>query len=226
MQISPVGRLEWAKLFQPDKKFASEQKPHGIYSVDLILPKDQAAPLLKLLKEMDDANFKQTANDALKEYREKNDKKDKFKDGAAFAKAKGIQRNAVPGKPVKDDNLEETGEIRFQFREDAKWVKKDGSQVWDMKPKTVNAKNKKWDEEVDIGNGSTGKVAFEINPYQKPACGVSIKLRGVQVLEWVEYGGSKGGASYFAEEEGKDINAEDAVETAEELFKEESDVPF
>ena len=78
MQISPVGRLEWAKLFQPDKKFASEQKPHGIYSIDLILPKDQAAPLLKLLKEMDDANFKQTANDALKEYREKNGKKDNF----------------------------------------------------------------------------------------------------------------------------------------------------
>jgi len=79
MQISPVGRLEWAKLFQPDKKFASEQKPHGIYSIDLILPKDEAAPLLKLLKEMDDANFKQTANDALKEHREKNGKKDKFK---------------------------------------------------------------------------------------------------------------------------------------------------
>jgi len=95
-----------------------------------------------------------------------------------------------------------------------------------MKPKTVNAKNKKWDEAIDIGNGSTGKVAFEINPYQKPACGVSIKLRGVQVLDWVEYGGSKGGASYFSEEEGEDINAEDAVETAEELFKEEADVPF
>ena len=181
--------------------------------------------MLKLLKDMDDANYKQAANDALKAHRDKNGKKDSFKDGLAFAKAKGLERNDLPGKPVKDQNFNETGEIKFSFKEDAKWVKRDGSQEWDMKPKVVNAKNKKWDEEVDIGNGSTGKIAFEINPYQKPACGVSIKLRGVQVLEWVEYGGSKS-SSPFQVEEGDDINSEDAVNAAESLFNEEADVPF
>ena len=54
---------------------------------------------------------------------------------------------------------------------------------------------------------------------------MSIKLRGVQVLEWVEYGGSKN-SSPFKEEEGEDINSEDAVNAAESIFQEESDVPF
>ena len=225
-QISPVGRLEGAKLFTPEKKFATEQKPHGVYSIDLILKKDAATPLLKLLKEMDDANYKQAADDALKAHREKNGKKDSFKDGLAFAKAKGLERNDLPGKPVKDENFNETGEIKFSFKEDAVWEKRDGSWRKEMKPKVVNAVNKPWDRTVDIGNGSTGKIAFEINPYQRPACGVSVKLRGVQVLTWVEFGGSKS-SSPFQVEEGEDINSEDAVLAAEGMFaNEDTDVPF
>ena len=224
-QVSPVGRLEWAKLFTPEKKFATEQKPHGVYSIDLILSKEESAPLLKLLKNMDDTNYKQAADDALKAHRDKNGKKDSFKDGLAFAKAKGLERNDLPGKPVKDENFNETGEIKFSFKEDAVWAKRDGSWSKEIKPRVMNAKNKPWDRTIDIGNGSIGKVAYEIKTYQKPACGVSIKLRGVQVLEWVEYGGSKN-SSPFKEEEGEDINSEDAVNAAESLFNEEADVPF
>ena len=54
---------------------------------------------------------------------------------------------------------------------------------------------------------------------------MSIRLRGVQVLDWIEYQKS-GDTSPFQEEEGEDINAEEAIEDAEELFKEEADVPF
>lgn len=181
---------------------------------------------MKLLKEMDDANYKQAADDALKAHREKNGKKDSFKDGLAFAKAKGLERNDLPGKPVKDENFNETGEIKFSFKEDAVWEKRDGSWRKEMKPKVVNAVNKPWDRTVDIGNGSTGKIAFEINPYQRPACGVSVKLRGVQVLTWVEFGGSKS-SSPFQVEEGEDINSEDAVLAAEGMFaNEDTDVPF
>ena len=86
MPISPKGRLEWAKLFTPEMKFATDSKPHGFYAVDLILSKEDAAPLQKLLKEMDDANYKQAADDALKAHRKKNGTKDSFKDGIAFAK--------------------------------------------------------------------------------------------------------------------------------------------
>tara|TARA_R110000803_G_scaffold5964_3_gene19588 strand:+ start:84 stop:776 length:693 start_codon:yes stop_codon:yes gene_type:complete len=225
-QVSPVGKLEWAKLFTPEKKFATEQKPHGVYAIDLILSKAASIPLLKLLKDMDDANYKQAAEDALKAHREKSGKKDTFKDGLAFAKAKGLERNAIPGKPVKDANFNETGEIKFSFKEDAVWEKRDGSWKKEIKPTVVNAKNKPWKQTVDIGNGSTGKISFVINSYQKPACGVSIKLRGVQVLEWLPYGGGQN-SSPFQEEEGDDVNSEDAILDAEEMFSEESaDVPF
>jgi len=226
MQVSPKGRLEWAKLFQPEMKFVTEAKPHGFYAVDLILSKEDAEPLQKLLKEMDDANYKQAADDALKEHRKKNGKKDSFKDGLAFAKAKGIERNDIPGKPVKDQNFKETGEIKFSFKEDAQWVRKKDGKTWDMKPKVVNAKLKPWDQTIDIGNDSTGKVLYEMNTYQTPACGVSIKLRGVQVIDWVEYGGGKN-SSPFQVEEGEDINSEDVVTDAENMFSEETaDVPF
>jgi len=175
---------------------------------------------------MDDTNYKQAADDALKAHRDKNGKKDSFKDGLAFAKAKGLERNDLPGKPVKDENFNETGEIKFSFKEDAVWAKRDGSWSKEIKPRVMNAKNKPWDRTIDIGNGSIGKVAYEIKTYQKPACGVSVKLRGVQVLEWVEYGGSKN-SSPFKEEEGEDINSEDAVLAAEGMFaNEDTDVPF
>ena len=226
MPVSPKGKLQWAKLFTPEKKFATEQKPHGVFAVDLILPKEDAAPMQKLLKQIDDAHFKKVANEALEEFRKrKNGEKDNFKDGLAFAKANDMKRNPVPGKPVKDENLEETGEIKFTFKEDAKWVRKSDGEEFNMQPRVVNAKNKSWDKTKEIGNGSLGKVAYEINPYEKPCCGVSIRLRGVQVLDWIEYQKS-GDTSPFQEEEGEDINAEEAIEEAEELFKEEADVPF
>jgi hypothetical protein len=53
-----------------------------------------------------------------------------------------------------------------------------------------------------------------------------VKLRGVQVLTWVEFGGSKS-SSPFQVEEGEDINSEDAVLAAEGMFaNEDTDVPF
>ena len=55
---------------------------------------------------------------------------------------------------------------------------------------------------------------------------MSVKLRGVQVLTWMEYGGSKN-SSPSKVEEGEDINSEDAVLDAEAMFTEENDdVPF
>ena len=228
MPVSPKGKLQWAKLFTPEKKFATKQKPNGVYAVDLILPKEVAAPMQKLLKEMDDAHFKKTADKALEKFRKgKDGEKDNFKDGLEFAKKKGMERKPIPGSPVKNENLEETGEIKFTFREDAVWENKDKTWRKEWKINVRNAKNKTWDMTKEIGNGSLGKVAYEIQTHDMPHIGVRLKLRGVQVLDWVEYTGSGGDTSPFEEEEGEDINsAEEAIEEAEELFKEEEDVPF
>ena len=225
MPVSPKGKLEWPHLFVPQKKFEN-QLPHGEYKVELILPKDDAKSMQKLLKEMDDAHFKKTADKALEKFREsKNGEKDNFKDGLEFAKKKGMERKPIPGSPVKDENLEETGEIKFTFREDAVWENKEKTWRKEWKINVRNAKNKTWDMTKEIGNGSLGKVAYEIQTHDMPHIGVRLKLRGVQVLDWIEYQKS-GDSSPFQEEEGEDINAEEAIEEAEELFKEEADVPY
>ena len=225
MPVSPKGKFKWAKLFTPEKKFEN-QEPHGVYSIDLILSKEDAAPMQKLLKEMDDAHFKKSANEALVDFRKNNGgKPDKFKDGLAFAKAKELKRKPIPGKPYKDENLEETGEIIFTFSEVGKWQKKDKKtgdviQEWDMKPEVVDAKRRPWDESQLIGHDSEGKVQYEIKPHNFPTIGVSTKLRKVQVINLVEYHG--GGEKIQFDDEA----SEEALETAEELFNEESDVPL
>ena len=228
--ISPSGQAKWAKVFSPNMKFISDKKPHGTYEVDLILTENEAKPLISLLTDMDNANYAQVANNALKKHREKaQGRKDTFKDGLDFAKKKGIERNPLPFKPELDESLEKTGNIVFKFKEDAKWVRKSDGQEWDMKPKVVNAKNKKWDAGIEIGNGSTIKVAYEVSPYYATATGVTLKLRGLQVITLVEYGGGSGSASaLFNEEEGEDIGAEEVADQVSEMFAEQSaeDVPF
>ena len=68
-------------------------------------------------------------------------------------------------------------------------------------PTVIDAAKRRWPENLQIGNGSIGKVAYTIytwkNAYGK--CGVSLGLEGVQVLEHVPYGGSAMDA--FAEED-------------------------
>ena len=55
---------------------------------------------------------------------------------------------------------------------------------------------------TNVGNGSIVKVAYEPIPYMMASTkqvGVSLRLKGVQILELVEYGN---GASMFDEEDG------------------------
>ena len=227
--ISPSGRGQWLKVLAPNMRFVSETKPHGTYDAEQVLTPEEAKPLIELITNMDNAHFSQVASDALKAHREKNPgTKDTFKDGLDFAKKKGIERNPLPFKPELDAYLEETGNIVFKYKEDAKWVRKSDGKEWDMRPKVVNHKNQKWDENVEIGNGSIIKVAFEMSPYYAKAVGVSLKLRGVQVISLVEYGGGSG-PGLFREEEGDTPDmAEAAVTQAEEMFAntEAEDVPF
>ena len=225
IHISPSGRAKWSKVLTPNMKFADDKKPYGTFEQDLILTQEAATPLIRLLTDLDNANFAQAASDALKSHQEKGGK-GVFKDAADFARKKKIERNPLPFKPEVDENLEETGGIVFKFKEDAKWVRKSDGKEWDMTPKVVNAKNKPWDNSIEIGNGSIIKVAYEVSPYTKPCCGVSIKLRGVQVINLVEYGGGRD-SEFFSEEEGDDIGAA-VADQASEMFAEQSaeDVPF
>tara|TARA_R100000951_G_C2651226_1_gene184475 strand:- start:3258 stop:4526 length:1269 start_codon:yes stop_codon:yes gene_type:complete len=82
-------------------------------------------------------------------------------------------------------------------------------------PAQFDADNKRMDADFQLTTGSTINVALELVPYKMSSCGVSLRLRGVQVIDYapmqvaspfeVEEGFTKGGDS-------------DAEETAEDMF--------
>ena len=93
---------------------------------------------------------------------------------------------------------DETGQICVKFNMKALIRKKNGEE-FEQKPGIVDAKKKPI--KANVGGGSVIKVAFEPVPYYNAAAGsgVSLRLKAVQVLDLVEYGGGDYG---FDEEEG------------------------
>jgi hypothetical protein len=108
----------------------------------------------------------------------------------------------LPFEEDTDQEGTETGDIKFKFKLDAVGKRRDGT-TYTQNPIVVDAKLTPMDGSVLIGNGSTINVSFEPRTYYIPATkmvGVKLHLRGVQVLDLVEYG--NGAASMFDEEDG------------------------
>lgn len=172
------GNALWAKVFEPDTKF----DPNGTYSIQVTIPEEEAAGICEYLDKVVQERFDEEV------------------------KAKPKMKNSLSTKagyePHYDKDGNETGLVEFRFKLKAKVQTRDGS-LYDQKPIVVDAKRNPMDSNNLIGNGSTVKVAFEPIPYVMASTkqvGVSLRLKGVQVIELVEYG--NGGASMFDEEEG------------------------
>ena len=112
-------------------------------------------------------------------------------------KGKTWQKEPAMGYREKPD-----GTIMFKFKTKHEY-ERDGETVKRKVP-VFDAKGKP-DNDVNIGNGSTVKIAFQVVPFWKSARnnGVTLYLDAVQVLELKEYsGGGSAGAYGFCEEEG------------------------
>lgn len=94
------------------------------------------------------------------------------------------------------------GSIMFKFKTKHEY-ERDG-EIIKRKVPIFDAKGKPTD--VNLGNGSIVKIAFQVVPFWKSARnnGVTLYLDAVQVLELKEYSGGSGsaGAFGFGEEEG------------------------
>ena len=100
-----------------------------------------------------------------------------------------------------DQNGDPTGNIEFKLKLKAQVQTRNGD-IYTQRPIVVDAKRKPLDSSTAIGNGSVIKVAYEPISYMMASTkqvGVSLRLKGVQVIDLVEYGG---GASMFDEEDG------------------------
>lgn len=172
------GKALWCKVFEPDTKFDS----NGIYSVDLLIPETKAQQLCEFLDGVADKRYKEEV------------------------KAKPKLKASLSTRPAYetdyDEDGNETGNLKFKFKLKASGQTRDGRD-YSQKPAVVDAKRKPMTEEVAVGNGSTIKVAFEPIPYVMASTkqvGVSLRMKAVQIIDLVEYGGSA--ASVFDEVDG------------------------
>jgi len=172
------GSALWAKVHEPDTKF----DPDGTYSISVLVPETKAQEMCEYL---DDIVDKAYAEEIKSNPKKKN----------TLSTRKGYDHNY-------DQDGNQTDLIEFKVKLKAKVTRHDGTS-FSQKPVVVDAKRQPLNPDIAIGNGSDVKVAFEPRPYvmnSTKQVGVSLRLKGVQVINLVEYGNSV--STMFDEEDG------------------------
>lgn len=192
---SPRGTFVFPKLTEPDTKFKAE----GEYSVKLRLAAgdDATQAFLAKLEPLHAAAV--------------------VKGEAEFAKLPVASRKKLGKATVNpfysevfDKETEEpTGEIEVKFTMKASGVVKDGprkGKPWTQAPDIFDAKGHAMTKPPAIWGGTVGKVSFEVGDYFIPGtgvCGLTLGLRGVQVIDLVSAGGARSAKEHgFGEEDG------------------------
>lgn len=118
---------------------------------------------------------------------------------------------------------EATGNVIFKTKFNASWTNKDGSFA---SVPIYDAKGHKLPKTFEIGNGSIIRVGVQFVPHDMQGGGVSLRLKGVQVIK--PNGG--GFDSMFNEEDGYEADGEDEEEVVEQTTnsstEEDDEVPF
>ena len=161
---TPKGVAQYPWLSKPDTKFSEE----GEYKVSLILPKEEAIPILKQINEVFAENVAAESK--------KNGGKD-------------IKKAPPPYMEQLDDAGNSTGKVILKFKSKAAY-----------KPAIFDAKGIPMIDS-NVWGGSEIKINGSIAPYYTPliGAGVALRLRAVQVIQYVD--ASTGAASKFGFEE-------------------------
>jgi hypothetical protein len=132
----------------------------------------------------------------------------------AVALAKADEKNK--GKKIKTADApytfnEETEEYTFNFKLNAKGKRKDGT-VFTQAPALYDARGGKIPAGVRIGGGSTIVVAYELSPFYTAlvGAGVTSRLKAVQVINLVQFGGTAASFGFETEEDGFDASGMEA----------------
>lgn len=202
--VTPVGVAIYPRLNAPD-----EYKGKKTYKTQLKLPADavvkvkgEEVVLKDLIDEQIEQHYEATKADLeTKIAEEKGEKKAKAK------KALETLTKEYPYAAAFDDDGEETGDLVFKFKKNAEYKDAKGKMV-QSKLTLIDAKKNPVNPAV--WGGSEIKVSSEIFPYYSNATdtvGVSLRMRGVQIITLVQ--GSGGAVNDFDEEEGYEGEAED-----------------
>jgi hypothetical protein len=177
---TPKGIAKYPWLSRPDTQFNAD----GVFKVNLLIPAAEASELCAALDSAADEAVV-LARAAAK----------------SPAIAKTIKR-AEPYGPALDDQGEDTGNIEFKFKMNAKVTFKDGT-VKPMKPLFYDAKQKQLLICPNVYGGSVLKVNFTAAPYYaavSKTAGISLRINAIQIVELVTGGGGSATGFGFAEE--------------------------
>lgn len=157
---TPRGELMWAKVLRPG--IANRGKPgeREQWSVDLLLAKSDAEAQ-QFIKGLKGAFL------------------------AAHGAASRPGPNGLPWRNFINEQGDELDIWQVSFKRNCQT-----SRGADLAPPIVqDAKGTSWPADVLIGNGSVGKVAFDVWSWSNPegGKGISLNLHGVRVLHLVEY---------------------------------------
>lgn len=186
---SPKGTFLYPKLTKPDTKF----DPEGVYSVKLVVEGEAASDLIEKI----DAEIEASYQEALEE-------------AGTPAKKKKVKKADAPYQPEEDDEGNETGNIIFNFKLKAIGKNSKTNETWRNVVKLFDARNREIvgakKKAINIGSGTFGRIAFQMNPFYtaQVGAGVSLRLLAAQIIDLVEFGGSFD----FGEEDGG-FSAED-----------------
>lgn len=173
-QYSPKGKFLYPKLVKADTKF----DPEGVFSVKLVVDGDDAADLIEAI----DAEMENSYQNALEE-------------AGTPAKKKKVKKADTPYSPEEDDEGNETGNVIFNFKLKAVGKNSKTGETWKNAVKLYDARNKEITgskkKAMNIGSGTVGRIAFQMNPFYtaQVGAGVSLRLLAAQIIELVEFGG-------------------------------------
>lgn len=137
-----------------------------------------------------------------------------------------IMQDSYTNAPGRDKSWPKKLEMPFKQLEDGSFAGKASLKAAysgnpTSPPDQFDAKNKKLDEGFMLTTGSTVNIAVELIPYKMAATGVSLRLRGVQVLKYLPYKPP----SPFGEEDGFSVDVESGspfqTESSDDMFESE-----
>lgn len=186
--------IGYINLNEPSTKFDKD----GLYQSNILLSKDEGEKLAEEIKKVRTEQFKT------------------YGKGTKVAEL----TQCVPFTTADEETGEETPdeEGRYVLKAKAKAFMKDGKPSF--KPQLFDAKGNKISIS-NIGAGTVAKLAVELSGYSVAGkTGVSVKLKAVQIIDLVEFGGGSAESYGFGEEEGfegtEEVEETKAVETAED----------
>jgi hypothetical protein len=161
---TPVGTLQYPSLIEADTRF----NPEGMFKTNIVIPAGDAAD--KFEEVLENARLS-----AIEE--------EKAKSGGKKIKV----NTSVPFE--RDDSNNLVVKAKLPARVETKTGKS-----WQQRPALFDSKGQKLvTDGMRVGSGTRARVSIEIAPYNVPAtgAGISLRLRGVQIIELREPSGGR-----------------------------------